>query len=448
MPSTGYRHGIITPGDDTDFAQKLRAVCGWFDCRYKQSHRSYIVSEHAAIEGRDYHVHVVWFESSNSNGLSHYIRNELGLGFRTRRLFCYDHTNAYLHSGRRHVVQERVGREGSGRAPSCGGEDHGSDSDASWTPACRNRELPCFIGSDERDLSESDEGITRSTQENQEDGSKRNNKRLRFPGPAKLIQTLDEVVQEIYPESVAQVSVRLTQIGNSFFTHHRDYEKYCNTCIRNHRLSFIGKSWVDILRENADYTYPRENFLSVDDSLHYFEIILNHNKINKEKFVRETFNVCNKLLPKRNTLCLIGAPNAGKTLIADSIVKSFIYYGSMQQMNGLSAFEFSPAMHQRIVLVNEPRITDKTIELFKNILEGHPVSIDEKFKAPQVLERTPIIIAGNNYLVLFTTQRELNLAAVQARTYWYELNPCSELKECQAGFNPRMWLSLLAEFNL
>lgn len=107
MPSTGYRHGIITPGDDPDFDAKLRAICGWFDCRYQQSTRSYIVSEHAAEPGRDYHVHVVWYESSNSSGLSNYIRNELGLGFRTRRLFCYDHTNAYLHSGRRRVVQVR-----------------------------------------------------------------------------------------------------------------------------------------------------------------------------------------------------------------------------------------------------------------------------------------------------------------------------------------------------
>lgn len=346
------------------------------------------------------------------------------------------------------LLQERVGREGSGRAPSCGSENHGSDSDASWSTACRHRELPCVVGSDERNLSDSDERTTGPVEENQANGTQRANKRLRFPGPTKLIQTLDEVVQEIYPESVAQVSVRLTQIGLSIYTHHRDYEKFCNTCIRNHRLSFIGKSWIDILRENTHYTYPRENFMTVDDSLSFFETILNHNRINKEKFVRDVFNVCNKSLPKRNTLCLIGAPNAGKTLIADSIVKSFIYYGSLQQMNGLSTFEFASAMHQRIVLVNEPRITDKTIELFKNILEGHPVSIDEKFKAPQVLERTPIIIAGNNNLVLFTTQREINLAAVQARTYWYELRPCDELKACHAGLNPRMWLTLLSEFDL
>lgn len=341
-----------------------------------------------------------------------------------------------------------MGREGASRAPSCGCQDHGSGADSDEGPACRARELPCLIGADERDISESDEGTTGSDEKSQSNGPQRRNDRQRFPAPAKLIQTLDEAVAEIYPESVAQISVYLTQIGKSFYTHHRDYEKYANTCIRNHRLSFIYKSWPDILQETSNYTFPRENFLSVEDSLHFFETICTHNSINREKLVREVFTVCNKLLPKRNALSFIGPPNAGKTLLADSIVKSFVYFGSLQNMNGLSTFEFAPAMHQRVLLVNEPRITDKTVELFKNILEGHNVSIDEKFKAPQVLERTPVIIAGNNNLVLFTTQREINLAAVRARCYWYEMKPCDELKNCHAGLNPRMWITLLQEFEL
>lgn len=115
-----------------------------------------------------------------------------------------------------------------------------------------------------------------------------------------------------------------------------------------------------------------------------------------------------------------------------------------------STFEFAPAYGISRIGTSQRAyaLLIRSIELFKNILEGHPVSIDEKFKSPQVLERTPIIIAGNNNLVLFTTQREINLAAVQARTYWYELKPCDELKACHAGLNPRMWLNLLSEFNL
>lgn len=183
-------------------------------------------------------------------------------------------------------------------------------------------------------------------------------------------------------------------------------------------------SWRDILLATQHYTYPRENFLSVEDSLAFFEIICNHNGIKRENLVRDVFTVCDKRRPKQNAIAFIGPPNAGKTLLADSIVKSFVYYGNLQNMNGLSTFEFAPAMHQRIILVNEPRVTDKTVEQFKNILEGHSVTIDEKFKSPQNLERTPIVIAGNNNLVLFTTQREINLAAVRARCFWYEMYTC------------------------
>ena len=164
--------------------------------------------------------------------------------------------------------------------------------------------------------------------------------------------------------------------------------------------------------------------------------------------MRDVFTVCDKHRPKQNAIAFIGPPNAGKTLLADSIVKSFVYFGDLQNMNGLSTFEFAPAMHQRIILVNEPRVTDKTVEQFKNILEGHSVTIDEKFKSPQNLERTPIVIAGNNNLVLFTTQREINLAAVRARCFWYEMKQCDALRDCHAALNPRMWVSLLNEFDL
>ena len=43
--------------------------------------------------------------------------------------------------------------------------------------------------------------------------------------------------------------------------------------------------------------------------------------------------VCNKTLPKRNALAFIGPPNAGKTLLADSIVKSFVYFGNLQKIS-------------------------------------------------------------------------------------------------------------------
>lgn len=102
MPSIGWRHGIITP--DGQFDSKLRAICGWFDTKY-QSNKAFCISEHPPEGYKEYHVHVIWFETSNSTGLSAFIRNELGLGFRTKRLFCYYHTNAYLHQIGRKVAK-------------------------------------------------------------------------------------------------------------------------------------------------------------------------------------------------------------------------------------------------------------------------------------------------------------------------------------------------------
>lgn len=108
MPDPGWRHGIITPGSESDFDAELRAVCGWFDCKYHKD-RPYVISEHPGEEdsGREYHVHIIWYENSNSSGLSDFIRNQLGLGFRTRRLFCFNHANAYLHKIGKRVVKVR-----------------------------------------------------------------------------------------------------------------------------------------------------------------------------------------------------------------------------------------------------------------------------------------------------------------------------------------------------
>lgn len=338
---------------------------------------------------------------------------------------------------------------GAARAPSCGVQDHGSFEDLDGLP-CRNRELSCNTLAGDSDLqgdSEPDDGEDEMVERNAA-ASGRTPRLVKLPTVHELISTISAICEESFPESPAQVAVELHKLGKDIYTHHKDYAKTAQTCIRNKRLFFIHMSLRDIQNATAHYTFPRETFLSVEESLSLFDEIVKWNGINREELVTNVINVVDKRLPKLNTICFIGEPNAGKTLLADSIVKACVYYGSLQNLVGKSPFEFSPALHQRILLINEPCIQNLTIELFKNMLEGHRVSVDVKFESSQILERTPCVIAGNNNMVIYTREREANLAAIMARTYWYNLKPMPRLKDFKAGINPLIWRELMNEYSL
>lgn len=228
---------------------------------------------------------------------------------------------------------------------------------------------------------------------------------------------------------------------------HPRYSLISTTLLSAFKLGCVHEPW-DILLDRCISldAFSTSEYAPVDVSIQTFNSLLEHNNINVKEFVNNVYNVINKNLPKINTIILYGEANSGKTLLLNSIAKSCLYYSAIQQFAGKSQFEFAPFADQRVVLINEPLVTDVTIETVKNLMEGQTVEVDKKYSAPVKIERTPLLISSNtlihNYLVLHKEHAE---KAIKARSFIYTMKTCKMLKDFPFQFHPTMWKALINE---
>lgn len=123
----------------------------------------------------------------------------------------------------------------------------------------------------------------------------------------------------------------------------------------------------------------------------------------------------NKQHGKKNTICLIGPSNTGKS--------SFIYgFGKCcpggEVVNGPN-FNFEGLIECYWGKWEEPLIPPEVVEKFKQVSEGMPTAISVKFKKPYQLPRTPIFMTTNQVPWYWCSQSEWPL---RNRMWMFEFN--------------------------
>ncbi len=81
-----------------------------------------------------------------------------------------------------------------------------------------------------------------------------------------------------------------------------------------------------------------------------------------------------KSVIKINKLWFYGPSNAGKSLIANSIVESSRFYCDIMDFDKKTSFPLNDAPGKRVILINEPDIGELRIEFVENIMEGQDVA--------------------------------------------------------------------------
>lgn len=165
------------------------------------------------------------------------------------------------------------------------------------------------------------------------------------------------------------------------------------TAIVNNCLQFVkstGQNWNLALFEVYD-----------PDPSPIHKILL-HQDIKPADF-DEAFHkwIC-KADSKKNTLCLQGPSNTGKSAFIAGL-KQIIPWGEI--VNG-QTFMFEGLAEQTIGVWEEPLCSAEAAEKTKQVLEGMPTSIPIKYKKPFLLPRTPIIITTNHNLWRFCNAEE------------------------------------------
>lgn len=105
---------------------------------------------------------------------------------------------------------------------------------------------------------------------------------------------------------------------------------------------------------------------------------------------------------KRNCICIRGPSNTGKSAFIGGL-KACIPWGEIVNTN---TFAFEGILDAVIAVWEEPLCSPELAEKAKQVLEGMPTSIPVKYKKPQLLPRTPVIITTNHDIWRFCQAEE------------------------------------------
>lgn len=224
------------------------------------------------------------------------------------------------------------------------------------------------------------------------------------------------------------------------------WSKYKNTLFTIYKLPQLSKSWLDLMKWIANDDFS--DYLSVQDSVDWIRELLIWNGIDELEFLSTLLAVIDRQAIKRNCVVLMGPPNCGKTLLANSICRSLTFFANVQDFNKYNNFYLQDCLNQRICLANEPSIDSSKFETIKNIFEGQAVSIAVKYEKHANLERTPWIVTTNHPLAHLTLSPTENEYALMARCHLYHMRYMPALAQCQGQLHPLAWYTLLKDQQL
>lgn len=423
----GWRHAIISGTINTESV--VRAVR-----EHNRSGYSYWVTRDHGDRAGDEHFHVVYFETSGSSSLrNRLLASNAGCQQKTRQVRCFHCVLQYLYSGKHELVCSHMGSEDHN------GRDHCQHGDPAAAHSLSSDDDEMSVASESPIVHASDandEGDAAEAQACDQNWSQSRSGRY--------CRAIWETIQEILPRSITDISNHLYRNQQVEMVIDEKFNAVASKLFDAFRENYLSKSWRAIMNGIPEnYFDDKGVYLTVAESLDWFENIVTFNGFNREHFIEEIYNIMDTIHMKKNCILFKGPPNSGKTLLANSIVESALFFANVQQMSGRSPFEFQSMMHQRVILINEPKFSDITIETIKNICEGQAVSIDIKYMSNQVLPRTPLIITTNAPLCYYTTNRAINESALLTRSYVYEFMHFNDLRNCIGKLHPLMWKELI-----
>lgn len=223
------------------------------------------------------------------------------------------------------------------------------------------------------------------------------------------------------------------------------FESSFRNCLELQKIYTNSFTWMECL-ETFSHIEHKQGDLQVAESVEWIRKIFKHNNEDLMKFVAALIPIMDKTFNKINSVLFLGPPNGGKTLIAESIARTCIFYINIQNFEKGNNFYLQDLVNMRCGLINEPHVCQEKIETFKNICEGLDVAIDVKYKTAQILKRTPLIITSNHELALNTLQIKDNTEALNKRMIKIKLKQFGELEHCKGRLNPNLWMELYNEY--
>lgn len=142
---------------------------------------------------------------------------------------------------------------------------------------------------------------------------------------------------------------------------------------------------------------------------------LSHQGINAGDFILDLWNVLFKTSFKKNVFCIKGPSNTGKT----AFIRDFVGMFNWAEVVQGGQFMFQNCVNKEVLVWEEPLIGPDYVEMCKRVFEGMTTMVNIKFKSPQKLYRTPIIMTTNKDVWHYC---EADKPAFENRMFLYNFN--------------------------
>lgn len=117
---------------------------------------------------------------------------------------------------------------------------------------------------------------------------------------------------------------------------------------------------------------------------------------NIKLFINKMYAVCEKLIPKRNSIYISGDPSSCKTYFSFMVCTYYLSMGEVENPKRNANFPYNNCPNKRILYWNEPEFMFSSVEDIKKLLGGDLFSVNVKNQSNITLDRTPVIITSNN----------------------------------------------------
>ena len=282
---------------------------------------------------------------------------------------------------------------------------------------------------------------------------KRNNSSDNYLSPAeanKLASNIDAIILKHFPRHVHELNgldnfKELTK--DIFIPFGAKLVQIVDRCWIRISTELQKKTLNEFIEIRKDSYYDLEKFYTLSTSLQLVKHLIQEQFDNDVKsckeFILRLCNIVDKIEPEKNTICIEGDSNAGKSMFVNSLANLIWSVGYVESnINRSSNFPFKNLLEKRIGVMGEFTYSKSLFQSLKKLFEGAPFNCAVKHKSCVVLPRTPIIITTNhNFTQLFTDA--CDRAAILNHVYIYNWKKQEWLKDCYKQIHPLVWMRLV-----
>lgn len=167
------------------------------------------------------------------------------------------------------------------------------------------------------------------------------------------------------------------------------------------------------LNHNRVCTHPADT----TSGEQWLDKLLEVNRIPKWDILTSLEKIMDKKMLRTNALVIEGPTTTGKSLFVKLVAENYIY-GTVQRSGDHSQFFLQNLLDKAVALMEEPRITQLTVNDFKELLGGNPFDIHVKHEPDYRLNRIPVLITTNNPLTTYCNS--LDSDAIMKRVLLYK----------------------------